>query len=127
MSRDAWELAYVDAVGQAELVRRGDVSPAELTAWAIERIETLNPVLNAVITPMLGRAVDAAATVDPDAPLAGVPFLVKDLIVEIEGVRFTEGSRFLGERVSTFTSELVLRLQRAGVVVAGKTNTPEFG
>src|SRR5262245_16118691 len=120
MSRDAWELAEVDAVGHAELVRRGEVSPVELTAWAIERIEARDPALNAVITPMFDRAVDAAGTVDPEAPLAGVPFLVKDLIVEVEGVRFTEGSRFLGDRVSTYTSELVLRLQRAGVVVAGK-------
>jgi amidase len=56
-----------------------------------------------------------------------VPYLVKDLIVEIEGVRFSEGSVFLRDNVSTFTSELVHRLRRAGLVILGKTNTPEFG
>src|SRR5207302_3372796 len=69
-----------------------------------------------------------AAARDPlDGPLAGVPYLVKDLVTEIAGVRFTEGSRFLRDNVSHFDSELVVRLRRAGLVILGKTNTPEFG
>ena len=56
-----------------------------------------------------------------------MPFLVKDLAVEVEGVRFCEGSRFLRDHVSTYDSELVVRLRRAGLVILGKTNTPEFG
>ncbi len=63
----------------------------------------------------------------PTGPFAGVPYLLKDLVVELEGTPFTEGSRFCLGTVSTFTSELVHRLQRAGLVVVGKTATPEFG
>ena len=121
------EIAVLDAVGTAELVRRGEVTTPDLTRWAIERIEALNPTLNAVITPMDEQALAAAARVPREAPLAGVPFLVKDLITEVAGVPFTEGSRFLRGLVSTRDSELVRRLRRAGMVIVGKTNTPEFG
>ena len=125
MSAEA-ELARLDASAQAELVRRGEVTAVELVEAAITAIEQLNPVLNAVVTPTFERAVDAARA-EVSGPLAGVPYLVKDLIVEIEGVRFTEGSVFLKDNVSTFDSELVVRLRRAGLVLLGKTNTPEFG
>ena len=121
------ELATLDATAQAELVRRKDATPRELVAAAIARIEALDPVLNAVVTPMFDEALAAVATVDPEAPFAGVPFLLKDLVVEYAGVRFTEGSRFLRDYVSTYDSELVVRLRRAGLVICGKTNTPEFG
>ena len=120
------ELALLDATAQAELVRTGQVSAAELVTAAIERIEALNPVLNAVVTPVFDRAAEAARA-GPAGPFAGVPYLVKDLAVEMEGVRFTEGSVFLAGHVSAFDSELVLRLRRAGLVILGKTNTPEFG
>jgi amidase len=115
------ELAGLDATAQAELVRRGDVTPVELVEGAIGTIEKLNPLLNAVVTP-----VDEARA-GVSGPFAGVPYLVKDLIVEIAGVRFCEGSRFLRGNVSTFDSELVVRLRRAGLIILGKTNTPEFG
>jgi Asp-tRNA(Asn)/Glu-tRNA(Gln) amidotransferase A subunit family amidase len=120
------ELALLDATAQAELVRTGQVSAAELVTAAIERIEALNPVLNAVVTPVFERAAEAARA-GSAGPFAGVPYLVKDLAIEMEGVRFTEGSRFLAGNVSSFDSELVLRLRRAGLVILGKTNTPEFG
>jgi amidase len=121
------ELAELDGAGVAALVRSGQVSAVEVTDAAIRRIEALNPTLNAVITPMYDRAVAAASRVDIDAPLTGVPFLAKDLIVEIDGVAFSEGSRFVHGTVSTYSSELVHRWERAGLVVLGKTNTPEFG
>ena len=120
------ELALLDATAQAELVRTGQVSAAELVTAAIGRIEALNPVLNAVVTPVFDRAAEAARA-GPAGPFAGVPYLVKDLACEMEGVRFTEGSRFLADNVSAFDSELVLRLRRAGLVILGKTSTPEFG
>jgi amidase len=120
------EIAALDAMAQADLVRRGDVKAAELVDWAIERIERLNPTLNAVVTPMFDEARATVAT-GVDGPFAGVPYLLKDLAVETEGVRFTEGSRFLAGNVSHYDSELVVRLRRAGLVVLGKTNTPEFG
>lgn len=122
----AAEVARLDALGQAELVRRGEVKPTELVDWAIERIEQINPTINAVITPMFERARDMATRVS-DGPFTGVPFLLKDLAIEVAGVPFAEGSRFLGGNVSRFDSELAIRQQKAGLVLVGKTNTPEFG
>src|SRR5438034_827394 len=108
------DLSLLDATAQAELVRTGQVGAAELVTAAIERIEALNPVLNAVVTPVFERAAEAARD-GPAGPFAGVPYLVKDLACEMEGVRFTEGSRFLADNVSAFDSEIVLRLRRAGL------------
>ncbi len=121
------EVASLDGVAQAALVHTGEVSATELTEWAIERVERLNPVLNAVITPAYEQALATARKVPTDAPLAGVPFLLKDLITEMAGLPFGEGSRYLRGVVSDHDSELVRRLRRAGVVILGKTNTPEFG
>lgn len=123
----ATELATLDATGQAELVRRGDVCATELIEAAIERIELLNPRLNAVVTPLYEHARQAVRANPPTGPFHGVPFLLKDLIVEIEGTPFSEGSVFLRDNVSGYTSELVTRLRRAGLVILGRTNTPEFG
>ena len=122
----AGELQWLDATAQAELARRGEVTPVELVEAAIDRIERLNPALNAVVTPAFDLALDAAREVG-GSPFAGVPFLLKDLAVEWAGVRFTEGSAFLGDLVSRHDQELVVRLRRAGLVLLGKTNTPEFG
>ena len=121
------EIASLDALAQAELVRRGETTPLELVHGAIERIERLNPTLNAVVTPIFDRALDAAAKTLPDGQFTGVPYLLKDLAVEQRGVRFTEGSRFLVDNVSTHDQELTRRLERSGLVILGKTNTPEFG
>jgi amidase len=125
-SSPAAEVAALDGLGQADLVRRGEVTAAELAEWAIERIERLNPALNAVVTPMFDEAV-AQVSRGADGPFAGVPYLLKDLIAESAGTRFTEGSVFLRDNASPFDSEIVVRLRRAGLVVVGKTNTPEFG
>src|SRR5438552_11403103 len=122
----AADVAALDAIGQAELVRRREVTPTELVTWAIERIDHLNPRLNAVVTPMFEQAL-AAARSGCSGPFAGVPYLLKDLAAEAAGVRFTEGSRFLRGYVSHYDSELVRRLRRAGLIIVGKANTPEFG
>jgi len=124
--RSGDELSLLDATAQAELVRTGELAAVELVEAAIERIEALNPTLNAVVTPVFDRALDAARA-GPTGPFAGVPYLLKDLATEMAGVRFTEGSRFLTDNVSTFDQELVTRLRNAGLVILGKTNTPEFG
>jgi len=120
------ELGALDGVAQAELVRRGQVSAVELVRAAIERIEALNPLLNALVDQSFDRALDEAAA-GPSGPFAGVPFLVKDLVVEREGLPFTEGSRFLRGNLGAFTSEIVRRWERAGLVILGQTNSPEFG
>ena len=120
------ELAWLDALGQAELVRKKEVSAAELVEAAIARIEGLNPRLNAVVTPMYEHA--RARAQSPGAgPLAGVPFLLKDLLAEYAGFRFTQGTAFLRDYVSTGDTELVRRYKRCGLIVVGKTNAPELG
>ena len=120
--------ANLDALAQADLVRRGEVTPIELVEAAIRRAERLNPQLNAVVTPMYEEARRLAAGPLPAGPFAGVPFLLKDLLAEYAGVPLSEGSAFLAKRYTPAEdSELVARHRRAGLVVVGKTNTPELG
>ncbi|MGZ4492152.1 MAG: amidase [Nocardioidaceae bacterium] len=120
-------IAALDATGQAALVRAGEVGADDLVETAIARIERLDPGLNAVVIKAFDQAREAVGRGLPDGPFAGVPFLLKDLAIEAAGLPFTEGSRFLAGNVSTVDSETVVRLRRAGLVVLGKTNTPEFG
>jgi len=119
--------AWLDATAQAELVRSGQVSAAELVDAAIARIEKLNPTLNAVIHPLFERARTAAAGALPEGPFRGVPLLLKDLGAELAGTPFCEGTAFAGDYHSTVDQELTRRFLAAGFVVCGKTNTPEFG
>ncbi len=121
------ELAWLDATAQAELVRKKEITPLELVEAAIARIERLNPQINAVVTPMYDLAREAAAGAPPDGPFAGVPFLLKDLTAAYAGVRMTSGSVGLKDYVAPADSELVTRHKRAGFIVLGKTNVPEFG
>lgn len=121
------ELMWLDATAQAELVRSGEVAPIELVEAAIRQIEELNPRLNAVVLGMYDEARAAAASRLPEGPFRGVPFVLKDLQAAFQGVRMTAGSRYLKEFIPNADSELVRRYKRAGLVVVGKTNTPEFG
>ncbi|MFG2824623.1 amidase [Kitasatospora sp. NPDC048365] len=124
---DADTLTALDATAQAALVRSGRVSAEELVTAAVSRIERLDPELNAVVTPTFDRALAEVRAGLPDGPFTGVPYLLKDLATEQAGVRFTEGSAFLRDHVSHHDQELVRRLRAAGLVLLGKTNTPEFG
>lgn len=121
------DFALLDATAQAGLVRRKEVKAIELVEAAIERIERLNPTLNAVVTPMFGHARVMATGQLPDGPFAGVPFLLKDLLASYAGIRMTSGATLLRDFVPDHDSELVARLKRAGLIILGKTNTPEFG
>jgi len=121
------DLAYLDATAQAQLVRNKEVQPIELVEAAIERIERLNPTLNAVITPMYDLARTRATGELPEGPFRGVPFLLKDIMASHAGVRMAMGSKLLQNFVPDHDSELVVRLKRAGLIILGKTNTPEFG
>lgn len=116
-----------DGLGLAQLVREKQVSAKELCEEAISRIEKINPIINAVVTPMFDIGYRIANGPLPQGPFAGVPFLLKDLTSAYAGVRMTWGCRAYKDYVPDFDSELVRRFKRAGVVPLGKTNTPEFG
>jgi amidase len=119
-------LARLDGIAQAELVARGELSPAELIQAAMRRIVALDPQLNAVVTRSFDRALGRVARAKLEGPFAGVPYLLKDL-TDWEGVRCTQGSRLFLERVAERSSPLVTASESAGLVLLGKTNTPEFG
>ena len=122
------EIAFMDAMAQAELVRNKEVTPLELVQGAIDRIETINPQLNAVITPMYEQALEEAKGPLPDGPFTGVPFLLKDIGAMAKGVSTALGTRLLkGVFKPDHDSELTVRLRKAGFIIMGKTNTPEFG
>jgi amidase len=120
------DICWLDATAQAEQVKRGKVSPAELVDGAIERIERLNPELNAVIHPLFERARASASGTLPDGPFRGVPFLLKDFAAELEGTPFSEGTDLSGDYRSPADQLITRRFLEAGFVVCGKTNTPEF-
>lgn len=124
----AAETRWMDATDQAALVRKGEVSAVELLAAALERIEDLDPSLNAVIIRWFDEA-HAAADQLPDGPFRGVPFLLKDLWAHYAGQPLTNGCQALKESlpISSVDTTLVGRFRRAGLNIAGRTNSPEFG
>jgi amidase len=123
------DLSSLDATAQAALVRDGEASPLELVDAAIERIEKVNPEINAVIHERFEAARREAAGELPDGPFRGVPFVLKDLGIAMAGDPYHAGSRFLkqaGFRTEADTA-LARRFLAAGLVVVGRTNTPELG
>lgn len=116
-----------DAMGLAELVRRGEVTPEELLETAIAAVEARNPALNAVVMKMYEEAHACIKAGLPKGPLCGVPFLLKDLGAFYKGSRTTFGCRFFEDFTPDHDSTVVSRYREAGLVVFGKTNTPEFG
>ena len=116
-----------DATALAGHVRAGDVSAVEVAEAAISVIEDLNPALNAVICKLydIGRA--AATTVDRNAPLAGVPFLLKELATNWQGIPATNSSRFLKDLKAPADSEATRRIKASGLMLLGKANAPENG
>jgi len=122
------EQAYVAqaAVGLAESVRSGDVSAAELLQVARARADRFGEQINAIWTRLDERA-EQQAQAQPDGLFAGVPFLIKDLEQDLAGTRSTGGCRALADHIATETSTVVQRWLDAGLVIFGKTATPEFG
>lgn len=129
MTSLADETRWMDATDQAALVRDGTVSPAELLEAAIERIEALDPALNAVVIRWFDEARATAAGALPDGPFRGVPFLLKDLWAHYAGQPLTNGCQALKDAMplSAADTTLVARFRAAGLVIAGRTNSPEFG
>ncbi len=116
-----------DATALAELVRRKEICAQELLDEAMTRCDRVNGALNAVIYRMDSKAAKAAAAADPAQPFAGVPFLAKDLGAPLAGAPLTSGSRLFANYVPEEDGELIHRFKRAGLVIFGKTNVPEFG
>ena len=115
-----------DAVGLASLVRSGEISALELLETALGLARARNGEINAITAFFEEAARKRAVAPLPDTPIAGVPFLVKDLVY-IEGVPCTYGSRLYAENVPDHDATVVHRFREAGLVIFGKTNTPEFG
>ncbi|MEO0997223.1 MAG: amidase family protein [Pseudomonadota bacterium] len=120
------DLARTDAIGQAALLERGELSATELLDAFVSRFEATNPALNAVIATGFDTARSKAAALGSSGGLAGVPLLLKDLN-EYPGMRYTSGSRAFLNVIGQQRSEYTKKIDAAGLIVAGKTNTPEFG
>ncbi len=131
---DAFALANFDAIAQAGLVASGELSATELLEAAILRLEGARG-LNAVIADLFDRGRQQAAALDSSGavrngqagPLAGVPFLLKDLGASMAGAPEAMGSRALRTHIAAESAWIVDRYLAAGLVVFGKTNTPEWG
>ena len=127
MSHLADDFEQYDGLGLAELIRKKEASPDEVLAAVLERIDTRNPAVNAVVMRMDEQARGVIRAGLPDGPFKGVPYLLKDLGVLYTGTITSFGSRLYASYTADHDSEIVARLKRAGLVIAGKTNTPEMG
>ena len=129
----AEELCFTPATQLASMIRSKALSPVELMRAVLDRIDKVNPALNAFCTVTAGAALEAAREAEQAVmrsgtlgPLHGLPFSVKDLALT-RGVRSTSGSHIFAQRVPDTDAPFVRRLREAGGVLVGKTTTPEFG
>ena len=116
-----------DALALARLVRTEAVTPSDLLEIAIARADATNPRFKSVTVPLYNWARAQLAEGEPTGPFAGVPFLLKDLGIHLEGTRMTSGSRLFRDYVSDYSSALTKRYRRAGLTIFGRTHSPEFG
>lgn len=118
---------HYDALALAEKVRNGETTAEALLDAAIERTEKRDPALGAIVLKMYDEARAAIAEGLPEGPFTGVPFLLKDLHLSIPGSPLTNGSNLFADYIPDQESELVSRYRRAGLVIFGRTHSPEFG
>jgi amidase len=121
------EYLTYDGLGLAELVKNGEVTALELLETAVEHVENVNGLLNAVVYKQYDLARERIKNEKLAGPFAGVPFLLKDLAAFEVGVPSTFGSEFCKNFIPREESEIVTRFKKAGFVTIGRTNTPEFG
>lgn len=121
------EYRQFDAIGLAENIKKGEFTSIEVLNTAIARAEQINPSLNAIVTPTYELAKASVSSGLPDGPFTGVPFLLKDLYLELQGAPLGNGSACMNPTNSSRDSELVARYKQSGLVIMGKSNTPEFG
>ncbi|WP_426571162.1 amidase [Aquihabitans sp. McL0605] len=126
---DLADVAALDATAQAELVRSGQVTAAELVEGAVARAEKVNGEINAIIHPRYQEAIAEAHEPLPEGPFTGVPFVLKDLDGTAAGQPLHCGTKFLKDHgyIAPHDSELTTRFRNAGLVFIGRTNTPELG
>jgi len=120
------EYAQYDGLGLAELVRRREVSPADLVETALAAIERLNPQVNCVVQQLRDDALAEIKAGLPYGPFRGVPFLVKEFGMHFKGMRTSAGSRLAAGVQFGNDSELMKRCRAAGLVTIGTTTTPEM-
>lgn len=120
------EYGVYDGTGLAELVRNKSITSEELCEEAICRAEKINPEINAIVTPLYDFARKSAQNSEPGAVFSGVPFLLKDAHHDLEGTAMSWGCRALKGEISDHDAEIVGRFKQAGLIIFGKTNTPEF-
>jgi amidase len=117
-----------DGLGIAELIRGREVTAQEVLEAAIRVAEAVNPRVNAISQKLYDFGFAAISQVDPSAPFAGVPFLLKDVSAMLKGARTTQGSKFFAHAPpATSDTTLVERFKQAGLIIFGKTTTPELG
>ena len=121
----SWDDA--DATAMAQWVARGDVHPRELLEQALARLRQVNPKLNLLAQDHIEIAFQTISRELPKGPFTGIPFLLKDLGIQLAGTVTSGGSTLMKDIVAKQDSTLVSRYKQAGVVIFGKTNTPEFG
>ncbi len=116
-----------DATGLAELVKQKQVSPEELQKVSMERIKTVNPLVNAVVRTREAKASEERRQLNPTSPLYGVPFLAKNISQAIKGDVLSSGSHLLDNNRQQRDSHYITKVRQAGFQLLGHTNTPEFG
>src|ERR1700724_3483143 len=116
-----------DGLGLAELVARREVTPDELVAAALEAVAKVNPRINAVLQTLPAEAAAEIRAGLPHGPFTGVPFMIKEIVLHAKGVRCEMGSTLTRGFVAPADTELMARFRRAGLVLAGTTQTPELG
>ena len=121
------EYANYDALALAELIKNKKITQQEVLQAAVEKVERLNPKLNAIIDFFPEEATQKLDYSLNDSLFFGVPFLLKDIEVNVEGHVTSHGSRLFKNNKATEDSEIVKRYRQSGLVIFGKTNTPEFG
>jgi len=121
------EYLQYDALGLANLVKKGELTPKELLSEAQNRLLKINPVLNAVICQMDYLAESLITDLDRNSIFSGVPFLVKDLMLPFAGFPMSNGSEAMKTYIPAENSKMVNRLNSAGLITFGKTNTSELG
>jgi Asp-tRNA(Asn)/Glu-tRNA(Gln) amidotransferase A subunit family amidase len=122
------EYVTFDAVGLAQLVARGEVAAEELLDAALARMAAVNPKINAVVVDLADQARSAIRAGPPEGPLRGVPCLIKDISTQMRGVPTRAGAALLRDSLpAAADSALVAAYRASGLVLFGKTNTPEFG